>query len=86
MHRPSYSESIFSGACLCKIISSSRAFKYKENNYASQWMELEKIILSEVSQAQKKSHVLPHKRIRPKTNAVILLDMGHILRGECTQE
>jgi hypothetical protein len=23
---------------------------------------------------------------RPKTNAVILLDMGHILRGECTWE
>jgi hypothetical protein len=23
---------------------------------------------------------------RPKTNAVILLDMGHTLRGECTQE
>jgi hypothetical protein len=23
---------------------------------------------------------------RPKTNAVILLDVGHTLRGECTQE
>jgi hypothetical protein len=23
---------------------------------------------------------------RPKTNAVILLDMDHMLRGECTQE
>jgi hypothetical protein len=23
---------------------------------------------------------------RPKTNAVILLDMGHTLRGECTRE
>jgi hypothetical protein len=23
---------------------------------------------------------------RPKTNAVILLNMGHILRGECTWE
>jgi hypothetical protein len=23
---------------------------------------------------------------RPKTNAVILLDMGHTLRGECAQE
>jgi hypothetical protein len=22
----------------------------------------------------------------PKTNAVILLDMGHVLRGECIQE
>jgi hypothetical protein len=24
--------------------------------------------------------------LRPKTNAVILLDMGHTLRGECTEE
>jgi hypothetical protein len=23
---------------------------------------------------------------RPKTNAVILLDMGHTLRGDCTRE
>jgi hypothetical protein len=23
---------------------------------------------------------------RPKTNAVMLLDMGHMLRGECAQE
>jgi hypothetical protein len=23
---------------------------------------------------------------RPKTNAAILLDMGHTLRGDCTQE
>jgi hypothetical protein len=23
---------------------------------------------------------------RPKTNAVILLDMGHMLRGECVKE
>jgi hypothetical protein len=23
---------------------------------------------------------------RPKTNAIILLDMGHVLRGECIQE
>jgi hypothetical protein len=23
---------------------------------------------------------------RPKTNAVMLLDMGHMLRGECIQE
>jgi hypothetical protein len=43
-------------------------------------MELENIILSEVSQAQKakKSHALPHMQI------VILLDMGHTLRGKCT--
>jgi hypothetical protein len=40
-------------------------------------MELENIILSEVSQAQKAKI-----DFRPKTNAVILLDMGHMLRGE----
>jgi hypothetical protein len=59
-------------------------------SFASKWMELENIILSDVSQAQKaKNHVLPHTRticFRPKTNAVILLDMGHLLRGECAQE
>jgi hypothetical protein len=52
-------------------------------------MELENIILSEVSQAQKakKSHLLPHMwDYRPKTNAVILLDTGHMLRGEYTRE
>jgi hypothetical protein len=31
-----------------------------------------------------KSHVLSCADYRPKTNAVILLDMGHTLRGECT--
>jgi hypothetical protein len=33
-------------------------------------------------------HVLPHMQIidLPKTNAVILLDMGHTLRGDGTQE
>jgi hypothetical protein len=46
----------------------------KENeilSFASTWMELEKIILSKVNQAQK-----------AKRNAVILLDMGHMLKGE----
>jgi hypothetical protein len=37
-----------------------------------------------VSEGQK-SHKLPHMWIRPKINAVILLDMGHILKGNCTQ-
>jgi hypothetical protein len=51
-------------------------------SFTSKWMELENIILSEVSQAQKtKTHcVLPHVDYRPKTNTVILLDMGHTLR------
>jgi hypothetical protein len=45
-------------------------------------MELENIILSQVSQAGSPSYV----DYRPKTNAAILLDTSHTLRGECTQE
>jgi hypothetical protein len=33
-----------------------------------------------------KSHSPSYADFRPKTNAVILLDMGHILRGERTWE
>jgi hypothetical protein len=51
------------------------------------WMELENIILSKVSQAQEaKNHIFPHVGYKPITNAVILLDTGHILRGDCAQE
>jgi hypothetical protein len=48
-------------------------------------MELENIILSKVSQAQRpKITCSPsYADYRPKTNAVIL-DMGHTLRGEHT--
>jgi hypothetical protein len=52
-------------------------------SFTSKWMELKNIILSEVSQ---KSYVLPHADFRPKTNAVILLYMGYMLRGEHIQE
>jgi hypothetical protein len=48
----------------------------------------ENIILSEVSQAQKAKNgmfSLIHN-YRLKTNAVILLDIGHTLRGEPAQE
>jgi hypothetical protein len=42
------------------------------------WIELKKIILSEVSQAQKaKNHVLPHMWIIDLKNAAILLDTGY---------
>jgi hypothetical protein len=52
-------------------------------SFASKWMELDNIILS----AQKvKNHVLPHADYRPKTNAVMLLYVGHTLREECAQE
>jgi hypothetical protein len=51
-------------------------------------MELENIILSEVSQAQKPKILCSpsYADFRPKIIAVILLDMGHMLRGECLQE
>jgi hypothetical protein len=40
------------------------ATKNKILSFAGKWMELENIILSEVSQAQKaKYHVLPHMQI-----------------------
>jgi hypothetical protein len=57
-------------------------------SFTRKWMELENIILNEVSQVQKaKNHVFPHMQtFRPKTNAVILLDMGHTLRGKHIQE
>jgi hypothetical protein len=53
-------------------------------SFSSKWMELE-IILSNASQAQKaKNHMFSPSYVdyRPKTYAVILLDMGHTLRGE----
>jgi hypothetical protein len=59
----------------------------KENailSFTSKWMELENIILSEVSQGQKtKIHMfsLPC-RLRSRANAAVLLDWGHTLRGE----
>jgi hypothetical protein len=55
---------------------------------ASKWIELENIILSEISQAQKaKNHMFSsYADVKPKTNTIILLDMGHMLRGECIQE
>jgi hypothetical protein len=51
-------------------------------------MELENIILSEVNQAQKYKIVCSPSYVdySPKTNAVILLDMGHTLRREHAQE
>jgi hypothetical protein len=53
-------------------------------SFSSKCTELENIILSEVIQAQKaKIACSPsYEDYRPKTNAVILLDMGHTLRGE----
>jgi hypothetical protein len=57
-------------------------------SFTGEWMELENTILSEVSQTQKtKNHMLSLiYDYRPKTNAVILLDTGCTLRGDCTWE
>jgi hypothetical protein len=52
-------------------------------SFANKWVELENIILSEVSQAQKAKNRMPSliPEYRPNTNAVIVLDTGHTLRG-----
>jgi hypothetical protein len=54
-------------------------------SFASKWMELENIILSKASQAQKTKNRIFSLMCGyiPKTNGEILLDMGHIPRGEC---
>jgi hypothetical protein len=46
-------------------------------------MELGNIIISDVSQAQKAKNLCPpsYADYRPKTNAVILLDMGQTPKG-----
>jgi hypothetical protein len=55
-------------------------------SFTGKWMELENIILSEVSQAQKaKNHIFSrYEDYRPKTNAVILLEVSHTKARLCT--
>jgi hypothetical protein len=62
--------------------------KKKILSFTSEWMELENIILSRVSQPQKPEIAcsLSHVDYRPETNTVILLDIGHTLMGEHAQE
>jgi hypothetical protein len=56
-------------------------------SFACKWMELENIILSKVRLRRPKlSCSLSCVDYRSKTNALILLDMGHTLRGDCTWE
>jgi hypothetical protein len=57
-------------------------------SFTSKWMQLENILLRKVSQSQRPKMIcsLSYADFRPKTNAVLLLDMGHMLRGECIQE
>jgi hypothetical protein len=55
-------------------------------SFTSKWMELENIILSQVSQAQKVACCPLYADYRPKTNAGVFLDMGHTLREDCAWE
>jgi hypothetical protein len=61
--------------------------KNKILSFTSKWMELENNTLSEVSQVRRPKIVCSPSYVdyRSKTNAIILLDMGHMLRGECVQ-
>jgi hypothetical protein len=52
-------------------------------SFASKWMELENTIVHEVRLRKPKISCSPtNVDYRPKTNAEILLDMGHNLRGD----
>jgi hypothetical protein len=53
-------------------------------SFASKWMRVEIIILKEVSQVQKAKTACSPSYVdyRPKTIAVILWDIDHMLRGE----
>jgi hypothetical protein len=57
-------------------------------SFTSKWMELENIILSEISQAQKTKNCMfsLYVDFRSRANASILLDLGHMIRGEHIQE
>jgi hypothetical protein len=52
--------------------------------FTSKWMELENIILSKVSQAQKTKNRMFYLicGLRSRANTAMLLDLGHMLRGE----
>jgi hypothetical protein len=51
---------------------------------ASKWMELDNIILSEVSQDQKTKNLCSpsYADFRSRANGAMFLDLGHTLRGE----
>jgi hypothetical protein len=68
--------------------SYSATKKNEKFSFTSKWMELENIILSKVSQARRPGITcsLSYADYRPKTNAVILLDMGHTLKEDYTPE
>jgi hypothetical protein len=57
-------------------------------SFTSKWMELENIILSEVSQAQKTKILCSpsYADFRSRANAAMWLDLGHMIRGEHIRE
>jgi hypothetical protein len=62
-------------------------------SFASKWMELENIILSEVSQAQKTKNLLglanqspSYVEFRSRANTARGLDFDHMMRREHTRE
>jgi hypothetical protein len=57
-------------------------------SFTSKWMELVNIILSEVSQAEKtKNHMFSsYVDFRSRENKAMLLDLGHMTRGEHIRE
>jgi hypothetical protein len=57
-------------------------------SFAGKWIELENIILSEVSLAQRtKNHMFPsYENIRSRANRTRGLDFDHMLKGEHTGE
>jgi hypothetical protein len=73
---------------LCTMEFYSATKKNKILPVASKWMELENIILSEVSQCKKAKTCMFSLicRLQTKIKAVMLLGMGHTLRGELSWE
>jgi hypothetical protein len=57
-------------------------------SFTSKWMELESIILSEASQAQKTKIVCSpsYMDFRSRANTALWLDLGHMIRGEHIRE
>jgi hypothetical protein len=56
--------------------------------FAGKWVELENIILSEVSQAHKTKNLCSpsYADFRSKGNAAVWLDLDHMTRGEHIRE
>jgi hypothetical protein len=54
-------------------------------SFTSKWMELENIIVTKLRRPKLMCSA-SYADFRPNTNAVILLDVGHTLKGEHIQE